>query len=423
MLPIYNEYISFLKTKNIKDDWLREGYFWQNNQIIKGYVFDKNNELKVIKLLRVNVDENLNVNHSYYKNTDFNQKWLNWEEVYKYYEKEIKSLEKDSLDLILKNKLGKDIQNVILTIGGKDSNLIDYLVHKHIKNPRIIFNNTSLDVKETYKYIKSRNDIEIISPKEGFYQWRERLNFVPTRFARACCELFKEGQMTKYLPKEDTFIFFMGMRNQESSTRSEYGDCWKNKKWGNRNWNAILPIRKWDELFVWLYTIHNKIDINVKYKMGYNRVGCGIACPYYSKTTWVLDKYWYEAQFDRWRKILEKDFIKNNKALIMNCTLEEYLYNWNGGPVREEPTKEVIKEFASMNNLDYCIAEKYFCHRCKECNKRIKAKEVIAMNLKLHGRDTNKIYCKKHLMSMYKLTEKQWNSQVTSFKGQGCELF
>lgn len=92
-------------------------------------------------------------------------------------------------------------------------------------------------------------------------------------FARACCNIFKEGAMIDYLDRNDKYLFFMGMRNQESSKRSNYTDEWKNDKWKGREWNAILPIREWSELDVWLYILKNNININPKYKKGYSRVG------------------------------------------------------------------------------------------------------------------------------------------------------
>ena len=75
-------------------------------------------------------------------------------------------------------------------------------------------------------------------------------------------------------------------------------------------------------------------------------MGCGIVCPNYTKSTWVLDKYWYPKMYERWQNILKDDFIKNNKWLIMNCTLEEYIQQaWNGGVFRDKPTEEVITEY------------------------------------------------------------------------------
>lgn len=115
----------------------------------------------------------------------------------------------------------------------------------------------------------------------------------------------------------------------------------------------------------------------------------------------------------------------------MNCTIDEYLTQaWNGGTFRDEPTDEVIKEYAKYSNLDEKVAAQYFNKYCDNgCKsqsgklKRIKAKDVIGMNLKYHGRNISKFYCKKCLMKMYNMDEEKWNKQVERFKQSGCDLF
>ena len=332
-------------------------------------------------------------------------------------------LESDSLELIKKYiDIYCDREIIIPSSGGKDSSVTTYLVKKIINNPKILFNNTTLDVADTYLHIKKENNLKIINPKEGFYQWRERLNFIPTRFSRACCSIFKEGSMISSLNIDSKYLFFMGMRNDESNKRSMYGDVWKNTKWGNREWDAVLPIRKWTEENIWLYILMRNIDINPKYKKGYTRVGCGIACPFYTKTTWVLDKYWYPEMYKRWHNILKKDFIDNKKASIMNCTLDEYYLCWNGGVFRDEPTEEVIKEFSEQQNLDYKIAEKYFNKRCYDCNKKLK-KDDIGLSMKLYGRNIEKFKCMTCLEKDTGRTKEQLKEFINFHKNKGCDLF
>ena len=213
------------------------------------------------------------------------------------------------------------------------------------------------------------------------------------------------------------------MRNEESVNRSKYETEWKNEKWGNRDWIGILPIRKWTEEDIWLYILWKGINFNPKYRKGYSRVGCAIACPFYSKSTWILDKYWYPTMYARWHNILEEDFKNNYKWTRLNCTLEEYHTCWNGGLLRTEPTEEVIKEFAEYKGLDIEIAKKYFNHTCKICNKKVNKKDEIAMNLKLLGRNIDTYYCKKHLMEFLDINKEQWNKYVKEFKESGCSLF
>lgn len=109
----------------------------------------------------------------------------------------------------------------------------------------------------------------------------------------------------------------------------------------------------------------------------------------------------------------------------MNCTKKEYLLKWNGGIVRDKPTEEVINQFAEVSNLNIEVAEKYFNHICSKesCDKKLKSKDVLAMNFKYFGRNTNTFFCKKHLMEYLKIDKIEWNNAVNRFKNQGCDLF
>lgn len=109
----------------------------------------------------------------------------------------------------------------------------------------------------------------------------------------------------------------------------------------------------------------------------------------------------------------------------MNCTLKEYTSTaWCGGTYRNESTEEVIREFMEYNGLeDFNLAQQYFNKNCCECNKRIKDKNVLAMNMKIHGRQTNKFYCKKCFKNLHNLSEDDYGSRLKSFKQSGCMLF
>lgn len=356
-----------------------------------------------------------------------------WQDLIELQKEHLTQLEADSLELI-KEKTEKfnTYTSIIPVSMGKDSMLTCHLVRKLYPETKAIFNNTSLDCSDTYRMVKTFPNCEIMNPKKGFYQYVESDHMIPTRFARFCCRIFKVGVMVSQLDHDHPYLMWMGMRNEESNTRSGYQDEWINEQeWGKTCWQGILPIRKWSEMDVWLYTIWKNVPICSKYKKGYARQGCNIACPFYTKSTWILDKYWYPQAYERWRNILKEDFITNKKWIIMNCTIDEYLTQaWNGGTFRDEPTKEVIEEYAKYSNLDKRVAAQYFNKYCDNgCKsqsgklKRIKAKDVIGMNLKYHGRNINKFYCKKCLMKMYNMDEEKWNKQVENFKQSGCDLF
>lgn len=361
---------------------------------------------------------------------------MSWADLIEFNKKHLLDLEKSALKLIQeKVKKYTDYIPLIPVSTGKDSQVVSYLVRKLYPDTKMIFNNTSLDCADTYRMAKTFENCEILSPQEGFYQYIKRANVLPTRFSRFCCRIFKTGEMVNRLNHETQYLMFMGMRNNESSTRSGYKDEWVNQtEWGQTKWQGILPIRTWSELDVWLFTLWKDIEINPKYKKGYARCGCHIACPFAGKSTWVLDKYWYPTMRKRWEDILRQDFIVNNKWIAMNCTIDEYITAaWSGGKYRNSPTQEVVDEFVSYNHLedeDINVIQNYFNLYCANgCTwkigklKLIKSKETISMNMKFHGRNTNKFYCKKCLMQMYEMDEEKWNWWIQKFKDSGCNLF
>ena len=436
MNPIYNEYITFLRdTTGEKLSNLKEGYFWLDRQIVKG--FDKQGN--VHKFYRVNISNDMKVSFlskpKGYSN--INEVVLSsWNELIEMNKEHLQKIETESLNLI-KEKIEKykEYTSLIPVSMGKDSMVTAHLVRSLYPDTKAIFNNTSLDCADTYLMVKDFPNCEIMNPEEGFYPWIKRVNWIPSRIRRGCCSIFKVGSMVNNLDKNKNILLLMGMRNEESSTRSNYEDEVINPEWGKTKWQGILPIRKWTELDIWLYTIWKNIDINPKYKKGYSRCGCHCACPYYTKTTWVLDRYFYPKAYERWRNILREYFINNKVWITFNCTIEEYeTQAWNGGAFRDEPTQEVIEEFAKYNDLDTEIAHKYFNKYCSDCTygkdkdgnpkpTRIKSKEVLAMNMKFHGRDTTKFLCKKCFKKLYSMDEERWNKQVETFKQDGCALF
>ena len=349
-----------------------------------------------------------------------------WQDLIELQKEHLQQIETESLNLI-KEKMEKyNTYTPIIPVSmGKDSMLTCYLVRSLYPNTKAIFNNTSLDCADTYRMVKDFPNCEIMNPDKGFYQYVESDHMIPTRFARFCCRIFKVGVMVSQLDHDHPYLMWMGMRNEESATRSSYQDEWVNEQeWGKTCWQGILPIRKWTEMDVWLYTIWKNIDMNPKYKKGYARVGCAIACPYYTKSTWILDKYFYPKAYERWRNILREDFIENKKWIIMNCTIDEYLTQaWNGGTFRDEPTQEVVDEFCEYTGIDKSVVPQYFNKSCYNCEKRIKHKQVLSMNLKMHGRTVNKFFCKKCLMKEFDWNNEDWDNQIETFKKQGCALF
>ncbi len=427
MNPIFNEYLTFLRDtsgESLPD--LHEGYFWLDRQIIKG--FDKQGNLH--KFYRINVSDSLELSidkpKSGYENVE-DIDVASWSEIVDMNKSHLENIENESMNIVRDTLMQYDDYDFYaLTSTGKDSSVVLYIVEKVLPSIKVMFNNTSLDCSDTYKMVKTHPNWIVTNPKEGFYQWIKRMNYIPNRFSRGCCGLYKEGASIEYFENIglDKLILFMGVRREESASRQTREIINHNPKWGSKEWYSCMPVLNWTELDVWLYMLWRDIEINPKYKKGYTRVGCAIACPYYTKSTWVLDKYWYPNMYKRWHEILHNDFVNNQRWQQLNCTEKEYHTCWNGGLLRSEPTEEVIKELMEYKGIeDESVAKQYFNKKCENDGKNVRQKDTIAMNMKYRGRNIDKFYCKKCLMKLLNMNETDWQSEIARFKEQGCSLF
>nr|DAU21130.1 MAG TPA: phosphoadenosine-phosphosulfate reductase [Caudoviricetes sp.] len=409
---------------------ISEGRFWLDNGIIKGFTHDG----ELHKLYKYKVYDDLTISiteHKDFKNTiksSFREDvFETWEETYQRLKLDLQVKIDECLDVIKQTvKDYSDYEKIVLTSTGKDSMVVLDLVQKIIPDIQVMFNNTSLDCADTYRMVKLHKNWIVNNPPEGFYTWIKKYNFIPQRMARSCCSVFKEGNGDNYFEKNKIIrlLSFMGIRNDESNARADREYIMHSPKWGNKDWYGCLPIRKWLDLDVWLYILHFNIEINCKYKKGYSRCGCAIACPFATKNTWILDKYWYPKMRERWEKILTESFYKNNRWVRMNCTKNEYLMCWNGGLLRPEPTEEVIREMMEYKGItNYNVAKQYFNKTCSECGKNVRQNDVLAMNMKYHGRNVTEFKCKKCLMNELNMSKEEWDKKVEDFKNQGCSLF
>ena len=77
------------------------------------------------------------------------------------------------------------------------------------------------------------------------------------------------------LPPDTKSISFMGIRRHESNKRKNYKRTREDSKISNQI--VSMPIIEWTDFDVWLYIRYKKLIFNDAYKMGYRRVGCGVA--------------------------------------------------------------------------------------------------------------------------------------------------
>lgn len=412
MKPVFREEMDFLGI-----DSKLEGYLWVDSRCYYG--FDK--EFNKIKFGRNLEKLPKNVNNL-----------SNHDDVCKnYYEKFTKEKVKIERYKFKEYIDNNEFDEIIISIsGGKDST-VTYNMVKDLCNglkTQTLFGNTSNETHYTYQYIKRNYPNSLwCNPKKGFNTWCYEERYIPTRFGRACCSIFKEGNISEYLNKKEDLklLHICGIRRDESKARSEYEQIRKGK-WATpkqkENWTMYLPIIDFNDMDVWSYIIINNLDFNQLYRFGYNRVGC-TNCPFRSDYELKLNEHFLPTYDKHWKRLLKDIFIKDGQAVSRNCTLEEYLGGaWKAGVVREEPTDEVIEEFAKYKGIDIEQAKKYFTSNKCSCGKRL-TKDVIALNMKLLGRNTNGRMCLKCLAEFVGTDVKTLKKQIEEFKQEGCQLF
>ncbi len=159
--------------------------------------------------------------------------------------------------------------------GGKDSVVLYDLAVKSGVDFKAFYANTTIDPQGTLGFIrKNYPNVEVLHPKENFYQLVERKG-LPTRLSRYCCEKLKEhGSVGKHCLE--------GVRSAESRGRQgrDYIQC-DSRKW-QKGAKHIYPIYDWTDAEIWLYIKANNLPVAPCYYNGFERLGC-VGCPLVSK--------------------------------------------------------------------------------------------------------------------------------------------
>ena len=156
MQPIFNELIKMWSDLG-QTVPITEGRFWMDNNIIKAYTHNG----KLHNLYRYRVYDDLSVVITKHKDNKFNNydSFETWKETAERLSPEIDKKVEESLNVIKDTIVKyKDYDFLVLTSTGKDSMVTLDLVQKVIPNVRVVFNNTSLDVSDTYKLLKSHKN-------------------------------------------------------------------------------------------------------------------------------------------------------------------------------------------------------------------------------------------------------------------------
>jgi phosphoadenosine phosphosulfate reductase len=133
---------------------------------------------------------------------------------------------------------GRNVIPEVAYSGGKDSDVILELARMSGIEFRAIYRNTTIDPPGTIAHVKA-NGVEIIRPKQTFFQLVERHGF-PNRLTRFCCRYMKEYKVL------DRCI--MGVRRAESTKRAaRYSEPTECRFYGSKknHVEAFYPILEW----------------------------------------------------------------------------------------------------------------------------------------------------------------------------------
>ena len=260
-------------------------------------------------------------------------------------EEAISALENEAMDFIneqyekYKDKLISGY--VVAFSGGKDSQVILDLVSRVIPPEKytVVFTNTGMElpctidtVVNTEMYYKKKYPefklIHAKSDKDALELWK---NYgPPSRFSRWCCSVLKTalfGRKMKELLKTDKqpkLVVFEGVRNDESARRSTYGRVGEGVK--HVNLISCRAILKWNVSEIYLYMYKNGIEVNSAYKMGLERVGCGV-CPFASDwSEYVISKR-YPDIANKYIAVIED--MARNIGISSKEKIDEYIASGN----------------------------------------------------------------------------------------------
>lgn len=187
--------------------------------------------------------------------------------------------------------------------GGKDSLVSLDLCLRIGLEPRILFNDTGLELPETVKNVEEVSKIyglvvDYVSSGDSF--WRSLDTFgPPARDYRWCCKVVKLSAIAKYYKGNyrDGALVIVGQRAYESLSRFRSGYLWRNK-WLPSVLN-LSPIQQWDQLTEWLYILKNGLPYNHLYREGFDRLGCYL-CPAANIAEYCLIERFYPDLWSKW---------------------------------------------------------------------------------------------------------------------------
>lgn len=190
---------------------------------------------------------------------------------------------------------------------GKDSLVALHLALRAGLEPRILFNNTGIELPETVEMVYRIADmwgLEVIesSAGEAFWYAAERLG-PPGKDYRWCCKITKLAPLARTVNRlfPDGALNIVGQRAFESLDRARSGRVWRNK-WLPQLLN-VSPIQYWGQLAVWLYIFRYRLPYNPLYEKGFDRLGC-FMCPAATVAEMDTVRETHPELWRRWENVL-----------------------------------------------------------------------------------------------------------------------
>lgn len=196
------------------------------------------------------------------------------------------SLSKNSINGDLRNKINKSIQKINLGIskagsqdiaiawkGGKDTTSMMHIIKTiYGKIPfKVFFNDTTLEFKETYKFIEKMKklwNLDLIVLKHDEEELKAYHKEKDFDKKKELANLMKINSIKRAVKKYKIGAFMLGIRRDENPAR-------KNVKYFSKRVDhmRIHPMLDWTEKDIWEYINHFGIPYNDLYDKGYRSVG------------------------------------------------------------------------------------------------------------------------------------------------------
>jgi len=368
VFPAEERLVELLTNKKFNDEILWKG---KSTYYIDGKSLRITNNQKIYaddKMLR---KELLNKKFDY---TKFNN---NIDLFIKANKEHLEYITQEAIEFIQDESSKYDIKNTMVSFsGGKDSTVISDLVCKALPDKKIIhiFSDTTLEIDSTYEYVErlkqnKQIDLHIARNNDNnFFEMAKKIG-PPTMAGRWCCYMFKTGALNRKMNEifNGRVLTFYGVRRSESATRANYNRVEeKTESVKIANQRSSAPILYWTDLEVWLYILANKIDFNVAYRYGYNRVGCW-CCPNATISSELMERIYNHKKYYKWTDYLREFGEQCGKEDLDDYVLQGRWKMRNGGlgvkasqSVKLKSTDCTAEENGKIYELQKDISENLF---------------------------------------------------------------